>query len=78
MQLQYNRIRFSPKYFGYSSKRFWSILDLFARYNHMLIQFVILLLCLFWWFNFVNCLMFLILVIFNIRIGNKIIQIQNL
>ena len=70
--LQYNRIRFTPEYFAYSMRSFWSMLDLYAQFNHMILQLVILWLTLFWWLNLVNCLQLLAFVSFNIRVGKKV------
>ena len=77
ISIQYNRIRFSPEFFAYSSRSFWPILDLYANFNHMILHFVILVLTLYWWLNLVNCLHLLAFVIFNIRIGNKISKLKD-
>ena len=48
------------------------MLDLIALYNNMIVYLVVTLLNIFWWFNGVNLLQLLTLIIFIIQVGKEV------
>lgn len=58
------RIRFTGMYFSYKYRFSWPVLDLIALYNNMIVYLVVTLLNIYWWFNLMNVLQLLTLIIF--------------
>ena len=64
-------------YIAHTAKTKWWMIDFLDSYYYMVIQFIIVYLCLFWWMNLVNCLMVTVFSIFNICIAFRIKSIQS-
>jgi hypothetical protein len=71
------RIMFTGIYFSFKNRFYWPLLDLIALYNNMIVYFVVTLLNIYWWFNLVNLLQLLTLIIFMIQVGRGVQQLKH-
>jgi hypothetical protein len=71
------RIMFTGIYFSYKNRFYWPLLDLIALYNNMIVYFVVTMLNIYWWFNLVNILQLLTLIIFMIQVGREVQQLKS-